>query len=272
MAIVTTPSLIVSPPFDYEPFHPLVGWVSLVTRSNVSADSENASYPASNLANISTNLRWESDSLDEQLVTLTDINGVADYVGIARHNFGTGEVLVAVEGILSAPGEDWETLIGPVQLADDAPAVLRFAKATYSSIRLRLTPDNIKPRCAVMYCGTLTPIKPGILPGYVPLPRALSAEAIDGTSESGEHLGSIITGATLASSAQFRDIDPDFYTLMLKPFIAAANRKAPFFFAWSPEAHPDEVAFAWLKSSAQPLVNRSTEEIDLTLDMGGLAL
>lgn len=272
MAIYTSAGLVITPAYTYEPHHPLVGWRNYVTFAGLTADSSQASYPVTNLANPSTHRGWRSDSLLEQLVTVANIDAAVDYVAIARHNFGTGGIEVSVEAITADPGAVWTEVFAGVLLADDTPAIFRFASGNYVSVRLRLVPTATKPQCAVLYVGSLTALKPGVAPGYVPLPRAKNHTAYNGQSEAGEYLGTIISGASLASTAQIADMDPDFYADEVADFIARANERQPFFFAWSPEDYPTEVAYAWLSASVQPTIARSTGNINLNLPMAGLTL
>ena len=272
MSIFTASALIISPAFARQPHHPLISWDSKVKFGSVAADSSATGYPASNLANPSTLLRWQSASTAEQLVTISNIEGQSDHVAIARHNLGSTGALVSVEGITAEPGAVWEELLDPVLLGDDAPHIFRFAKDSYIGLRLRIVPDGTAPRCAVLYCGELLALMPGLSPGYVPLTQAEQIREFNGTSESGEYLGSIIMGAGLRSTAEVPEIDPDYYDQKLAPFIRAANRKQPFFFAWSPTKHPGQVAYAWLASAASAPVIRGTGQRSLSLDMAGLSI
>src|SRR5690606_20831318 len=101
--------------------------------------SELTDFPASNLANPSTTplQGWRSDSTADQYVTATVSPQVeVDYVGIARHNLGSTQTVVTVEAILADEGADWEVVVEPTTLGDDAPAVFRFAPDFYVGVRL----------------------------------------------------------------------------------------------------------------------------------------
>lgn len=272
MAIFTSHALVIAPTFAYRPRHPLISWNNKVKFGSATADSSATGYPASNLANPSTLLRWQSASTSEQLVTISNIEGQSDHVAIARHNLGSTGALVSVEGITAEPGAVWEELLEAVLLGDDAPHIFRFATGSYTGLRLRIVPDGTAPRCAVLYCGELLALMPGLSLGYVPLTQAEVIRDFNGTSESGEYLGSIILGAGLRSTAEVPEIDPDYFDQKLQPFVSAANRKQPFFFAWSPVKHPGQVAYAWLASAASAPVNRGTGQRSLSLDMAGLSI
>ena len=77
---------------------PLIGWQNLVTFSNVSSDTADADYPITNIANPATNIEWRAADTTAQEIFLA-LNTVedVDYVGIARHNFGSPDAAIAVE-------------------------------------------------------------------------------------------------------------------------------------------------------------------------------
>jgi hypothetical protein len=127
LVLTTTPAL--------SPDNPLIGWKNLVTRSNVSADGENAAHPASNLANPSTFLRWQGIAAAAQYVTaVIDSADDVDYVGIAGHNFGSEQIPIAIEGhtgvdaytkvLLHFDGSD-----GATTFEDSSPAPKAFTPA-----------------------------------------------------------------------------------------------------------------------------------------------
>lgn len=272
MAILISPALVVSPAADFQPHLPLVGWHNQVTAATVSADSETTAYPATNLANPASVLLWVSDTTAEQLVTVINLSGQSDYVGVARHNWGSTGVLVSVEGLTAASSPDFVEIFEPVLLGDDTPHVLQFAKDYYTSIRLRLVPDAVAPRAAVVHVGELLTLPNGIEPGYTPLRDGQEVTRADGWSEAGEYLGGIVSGSKLTSAASIKNIDPDEYDAYVRPFVSAANNGAAFFFIWAPDVRPAEVAYCSLDRAAIPVINYETGEKDLTLSMGGLAL
>lgn len=272
MPLFLSPGLVVGSADGIDLHHPLFGWRNQVSVSNIVADSATTGGPATNLANPATSLLWVSSSTAEQLVTVTDLVGEIDYVGIARHNFGSTGIAISVEAITADSAPNYVEVL-PAQLpADDSPLVLRFARDFYSAVRVRLAPDATAPQMAVLFIGKLLAIAPGLRPGFTPISEARNINLVSGLSESGEHLGAIVVGASLESSAEFEDIDPDFYAADVRPFVRGASAGDPFFFVWDPLTRPDDVAFCWLLRPAMPVISRSTGEISLSLSIGGLAL
>ena len=272
MPLLLSPALVVGGSLTIDAHAPLFGWRNQVALSNIAADSQTDAGPVTNLANPATSLLWVSGSSAEQLITVTDLVDEIDYVGIARHNFGSAGVEISVEAVTAASSPNFVEVFSPQQPADDSPLVLRFSKDFYSAIRIRISPDGTAPRAAVLFIGELLAIKPGIRPGFTPIGEGRDIKLVNGLSEAGEHLGSIIIGASLSTVAQFEDIDPDFYSQVVQPFVRGASAGDPFFFVWDPATHPDDASFCWFEQPARPVISRSTGHIQLSFALGGLAL
>jgi hypothetical protein len=257
---------------------PLIGWHTLVTASNVSADTENASFPVENLANPSTILKWAAGDDSEQYLTIaTALSDDIDYVAIARHNLGTAQVMLSVEGYTELAGSplapDWQELISETILANDDPAIFRFEVGQFLGIRLRFqqtTSPGTPVSIAVLNVGKLLVMERGVdIVEFTPFPFGRTTEVITGRSEAGDFLGRIVTGSTLESSAQFSHLTPYWFRTDMQPFLEASPT-TPFFYAWSPDDYPTEVGFAWLTGDAKPQLNPNTGRFGLTLQMAGI--
>lgn len=267
--IVFSPSLVLSASPTLGPNNPVIGWRNLVTLAGVTADDEDADYPATNLANPSTNLRWQSDTTDEQYLTFdVETEDEVDYVGIARHNFGTGQITVSVEYY---DGADWVELIPEFIPADDAPLLMRFEPTMLEQIRVRLQPTATAPRAAVAYVGLLLVLQHKIYVGHNPLPLSRSADVLTGMSESGEFLGRVVLSERLGTGVSLTNLTPAWVRAELWPFIVA-SKDAPFFFAWRPTEYPLEVGYAWLTNSPKPTNSKNNGMMACDLDLGGVAL
>ena len=121
-----------------------IGYDNAVTISNVSADSEQASYPVTNLANPATNSLWKSDDASSaQYVTITTANAFqVNYVGIANHNFGTADCDIKVQ-IQPNSGDSWETVVDEFTPADNRVILKSWRKANLLSSSGDLTNTNV---------------------------------------------------------------------------------------------------------------------------------
>lgn len=270
--IILAPSLIITPSFAYPHTYPVIGWHNQVVFGQVTADSSEAAYPPSNLANPQTSSKWLSAITTEQLVTVSSLTGLSNYVGIARHNFGSTGATVSVEAITAEPGADWEIVFPGTVPADDAPLMLIFPEGYYTGVRIRVVPNGAAPSAAVLYVGKLLQMLCGVQPGFVPLRDAAVPDTIEGLSESGEFLGAIVSSQARSTSASFQAIDAGWYIEHLREFVIAANQGRPFFFAWNPEDHPDDVGYCWRAGIIRPTIAYPTGMYDMTLPMDGLGL
>lgn len=256
--------------------YPIVGWHNLVTTATISATHENALYPASNLGNPATNLLWKSGSTaDQYLTVLFGAEVEVDYIAVARHNFGGGLMPVTVQGLPfggnPATDGDWVELVAQNLLANDGPALWRFAPTDLIGVRLKLEPDAVQPQAAVLYCGKLLVFERGVQPGHTPIPYARQRDIISPRSQAGEFLGRVISGGALGSSVSIIKLSAEWYRSTLDPFFAVAAEQ-PFFWAWSPERYPTEVGFVWLSNQPVPNPSDLSGYIDIQMQLEGLIL
>jgi hypothetical protein len=103
--IVLSPDLVRETPVEdwratLNANNPVIGYHNIVTPYNLTASSQDPESPASNLGNPTTFDRWLATSASAQAITLaTGYTGLIDYVGIARHNFGTHGGVVSLDGL-----------------------------------------------------------------------------------------------------------------------------------------------------------------------------
>lgn len=243
---------------------PIILWNSLVTTNTLDVSSEDEDYPAINLATDSTIEYWRAADTDPVTIEL-DLEGEQiDAVGIARHNLGSSHATLTVEAFVDGA---WEEVIAPQMLADDSPAMFRFVPTFAASLRITIEGGTAPAQIAVLYAGKLLVMPTGLDIGHVPLDQALETRVVNGRSESGNFLGRIITGQSAQTSAQFSNLDLDWYYDEMVPFIDR-GMSGPFFFAWLPQSRPDDVGFAWLNSDPRPSLN--SLYCDVSLDIGGI--
>jgi Concanavalin A-like lectin/glucanases superfamily len=101
MSLVISSSLVLSAEEDALPAGtPLIGWHDIVTTGNISATTETTGFPVTNLANPSTNLMWIGSTIAHEYLTVNTVSygDEIDYMGIARHNFGSAGIPVTLQG------------------------------------------------------------------------------------------------------------------------------------------------------------------------------
>jgi hypothetical protein len=257
--------------------NPIIGYENLVTASNVSATTEDADHPATALANPATYTYWRgaqgSPGGDDYLTVAVDDDDEIDYVGIARHNFGTGLIPVSVEVQHAAAGA-WTEVVADTLLPDDSPVIFRFTPQAVHAVRVRLQPSlatiPVDPEAGVLYVGKLLILQRRIYVGHTPITLGRQTTIITGRSESGNFLGRIQTGEQRSTSVDLQNLTPAWYRAFFDPFVLAAQL-APFFFGWRPLDYPNESGFAWLTEEPQPSNSRPNGMMSVSLKMNGVA-
>lgn len=253
---------------------PIIGWHNLVTIDAITASYEATPYPATNLANPNTASRWRSThgSTTQYLTVAFDAAETVDYVGLARHNLGSGAAIVQVQ-VQLADSSSWDAVTEERVLPNDAPAVLRFAPIQAQAVRLKIIPSGTIPEISVLHVGKLLVMERGLQDGHVPIHLARSADVVTGQAESGDFLGRIVQSESLDTGVSFRFLRKEWFDSQMLAFTRAGIGR-PFFFAWMPEDFPDEAAFCWLNSDIRPEAQSMARGIYLHIDfqMGALVL
>jgi hypothetical protein len=260
--------------------NPLIGYETVVAAGNVTATTQDADWPASNLANPSTFLKWKADPgspvVDEYLTVTPDSAEDIDYVGIAGHNFGSGQMPVSIEYLdETASPPDWVELITETLLPDDGPVLFRFTPQPFTQLRVRIQPSLAavpveQAFAAVLYVGKLLILQRRIFVGHTPIPYGRRLNVANHRSISGAFLGRIVLSETTETSVELQALTPDWYRSYFEPFLVAA-KETPFFFAWRPGAYPREVGFAWLTGDPQPSNQMANGLMQVSFDMAGIA-
>jgi hypothetical protein len=266
--IVFSSALVLSRVDDETSDLPMILWESLVTVSNITADEEDADYPATNMANPQTSSLWKSGSTVDGYITVT-LSGSdeTDSLAVARHNWGSGLVVVSVEGELAGI---WSEVVEEQLLGDDAPAMFVFEADFYTGLRFKLQPASVEPQAAVVYAGATLTVERNVQPGFQPIRYARDRQMLNGVAMNGDFIGNIITSERLASTFDVHLLDGDWYWENMQPFVTQAME--PFFLAMFPDTEPENVAYCWATNNPRPMVSQITGEVDISMQLGGLGL
>lgn len=248
---------------------PLIAWHNVILDTTTTADSEDTDFPAVNVANPASYLKWKSLTTDIQYFTIhfEDVEPEeTDYIAIAGHNLGSTRTSVKVETFIDGA---WTELVQEVMPADDTVIIFRYTRGAYGDIRFKFGIGTAPPELAVVYLGRILVLQRRIYVGHIPITYGRSTEVVNGMSESGVFLGRIILRETNGTSFTMNNIMPDWYRTYMDPFIQAA-REYPFFFSWRPGDYPLETGFAWITNNPQPSNARANGMMQITLQMGGV--
>lgn len=205
------------------------------------------------------------------LTVTTNYVDDTDYVGIARHNFGTIAATVSVEA-RSGVG-DWAEIVEEFIPADDAPLILRYTPETYTEVRVKIQPvAGTVPYAAVLYVGKLLPLQRNIYVDHRPITYSRNTEVFTGVSESGNYLGRVVLKYGNDTALALRNLTPLWYRNSLDPVIVQMQSR-PIFFAWRPQTYPLEVGYAWLPPGAnpKPFNQRANGMMGIDIPLDGIA-
>jgi hypothetical protein len=253
---------------------PLIGWHNLVTISNISTTTEDNDFPATNLANPATHLKWRAGvNSSTEYITITLGSDSINYVAVARHNFGVAQTIVTLEEFTGG-SPPWQEIAFSTMPAiiDNSPLILRFAARTATAIRLVLNSSIYVPEAAVLYAGMVLQMERSIdiNPDHVPLPLGVRTSLVTGMSESGNFLGRIMLSQFRESTAEFAHVTPSWYRSTFDEFVIA-SKDTPFFWVWNPDEYPNETGFGWLIEDIMPETDPITRRVAFQMRMRGVA-
>lgn len=248
---------------------PRFGWHNLVTESNVSADEEDADHPIEYLAMQSTALYWKGENAGAQVITVN--LGAAqdvDYIAWARHNFASAGITYNIRH--SSDGmAPWTTIAGPIVAPNDYTVIHEFDTVTDQYFQIQITAATSEaPEIGVLYLGEILRMPRRVYVGYTPFSLAKQSTVSNGFSESGQFLGRIKRREVYENPITFDNLTATFVH-GLREFFAAAE-EYPFFFAWRPDAYPDEVGFCWFTSDPRSQNAAPNGDMQISIDMRGI--
>jgi hypothetical protein len=249
--------------------NPRIGYHNLVTEATVFAEHEDPDYPALNMANPATYLKWRgSETTSEQSVGihLSPAENV-NYFAIARHNLGTIGSEYFFE--YSTNGTTWTALTTPRVPADDYAIIHEFPTTFAQHFRLTMSSNGDAPEIGVLYVGRILTLQRRIYVGHTPLPFGRDTTVSVGVSEEGEFLGRTVRRRMYTSTVQMGNITPLWYREYLDPFFEAAA-SIPFFWAWRPGPYPNEVGYAWLNGDGRATNQRPNGMMEISFNMQGI--
>src|SRR3990167_3337657 len=183
MSVVASSNLVVSPQgIGLTADHPIVGWHNIVTTANLAASSEDSGYPATNLGNPATHLRWRAASAspqgEQEITVTTGYVDEIDYLAVARHNFSSNANAVRVGYYQDGSPDEWVDLVGETMLPDDGPALFRFNPQSLETIVLRIAAGSDTPEIGALYVGKLIVLPRTLWQRMTPPPMARASTVV----------------------------------------------------------------------------------------------
>jgi hypothetical protein len=243
---------------------PRLCYQNIVTSGTVTATSEKAGFPDSNMSNSSTQFGWEASTTADQTITIDNSDRLEiDYIGIARHNLSQSglEVRVRFEAVTVI---DWQ----PV--SDNQTILFLFTVATPDTIYIDIRGITNAAKVSVVYAGQSLQLERNIYVGHTPINYGRDRTVVTGVSQSNEYLGEITLSQSLSNSVSLSNLTPAWYRESLDPFFAQSPRK-PCFFAWYPSKYKTEVGYVWVEGNPRPVNSRANGMMDMSWNFRGIS-
>ncbi len=264
MAVVISDALVLTQQALQDTRAPRLCWRNIVSETAITASSETAENPVTNLANPSTAFQWEAADATEQYIDI-DIELVIDYIGIARHNLQP----VAEIRIQFRIGVDYTTVFDWDNVPSRQVLLYFINEANPDGIRIGIRNNPVAPKIAVVYAGVSTVLQRNIYVGHTPITMGRDTVTVGSYSENGQYLGEIVRRESRNNSINLENLTPDWYRDNLDPFISQRPRK-PAFFSWRPEKYPTEVGYVWISGNPRPSNQRPNGMMEISIDFEGI--
>jgi hypothetical protein len=179
-----------------------------------------------------------------------------DYIGIARHNFGTRGYAVSVEH--SFDGSEWVASTNPAIPPNNKSIFIVFVEQTAPFWRLRISYTTggsaqiIQYQIAHIKLGKAIRFARPRYVGEIPSGMDYQVEMIRSKSDSGQIVSSVLTSSHLPYNITQNHTDPQFVRQTINPFLrhcqlleptAGNGPRGTFFYAWRPEDYPNELMY-----------------------------
>lgn len=235
--------------------NPRIGWRTFAVFGTITADTEQADYPASNVVAPQTFSQWRAETNEEQsLYVTTSEPQTADYVAVYGHNWGSKNTTVNIE--YSEDGLAWTAATLP-SIPDSRDRVFfkEFDPITAAFWRLRLEPAgdlyDDPPEASLFYIGEVLKLPRRIYVGHVPLPLGRSVQLSTGVSTNGQFLGRYVESITNQTGVDMGYLSPEFIRGEFDEFVRGCLDR-PFFWTWRPGTYDYEAGLAWYAGSSVP--------------------
>lgn len=240
----------------------VLGYQNLLNVNNVTATSEVAADPITNIANPATAYVWRATSAATQTITINTAGQTVDYIGIARHNLNQVGLTVTVKynGI---------TIVPSTAISDVQALMFLQNEATPTTVEIIIAGATEAPVIGVLYIGKALRLQRNIYVGHTPITYGRQRKSVNGISENGQYLGEIVVREMNGTGVSLQNLTPDWYRTQLDPYFKLKPRP-PCFWAWRPEGYGAEVGYCWVDGNPSMSNQRSNGMVECSWQFTGI--
>ena len=255
---------------DFNDNNPIIGYHSVLTPDDITAPTETSLRPAYNAWTPDTALVWEGFgavafpggvTVTQHLVLENSNNALIDYIGIARHNFGSAQLTYRIQ-YSDDGGTTWGDITTDAIVGTDDAIMHYFDARTSGFFRIRITKTSTEvpaPIVGHVKLGQALVLQRRMYVGHTPgITKNVKRQSYG--SENGQYLGQVIQRSYRTTTIQQENNSPAFVRANILPFVNHVNghvvvdgtAPSTFFFAWRPSDYPDEVLYGWTRDNIEP--------------------
>ena len=273
MSVHITPDLLADPDL-YSLSHARIGFHSHLNESavNLTATAGAEGFPAQSMTNPAT---WERYKLSLSPPTITIVNSFGgmsfDYIAIGSHSLAGCTIHIHS----SSDGITWDEIVAPTSIVDNNAIMFMFLPEFKSQCRLTITgvvSEFVSPKTiGHIKIGQLLKMHRPIYGGHSPITLSLNNVTKPAVSEKGQWLGASIQRRGMKTKFSWKNIDPAWYRTYFQSFVDSEPTANPFFIAWSPFKHSDEVGYCLASSDIKPTNSGTRNYMDVSLSVDGFS-
>jgi len=249
-----------------------IGYTTVGTDTNMTASTQAAGFPVTNLSNPLTTHRWKPTALPA-IVTI-DITDAQDltFMGIASHTLATRECILDFQ-YSTNDGSSWESL-GTTSPSDNKPIMYIFSQlsALWRIVitRAEESSETEIPSLGVFWVGEALVMERGIYQGHTPITMSRETTLTTNITNAGQYAGNSIKREGVNGSFDWNNLSALWVRQYFEPFVKAV-RAAPFFVAWRPGEFPNEVGFVWTTDDIKPVNSGPRDLMSVSISVNGFS-
>lgn len=249
---------------------PIIMFDNRLNDCTPTATSTAVGYDVLNLRDLRPYTWWKATSTATQYIT-TPLAGAktANCLAIYGHNLGTIGATVSVE----CSSDNFQTDV-TVALAGFVPmndkAILKtFTQLSKQDWRLKITGASAAAQMAILCIGDKLQFERFVTGNFDPNEEEIKGRSLK--DDDGQLLGADIDHIKVAVSVSWKYLTPSWVKNSFRPaWDSHIRRLKPFFFAWDPGDHPDEVYFVRVPDGHRLRMPYDPVRRSLTLDLHGV--
>ena len=235
---------------DYPLNHARILYDNLATESNTTVSSQEAGFPASALANPATYEFWKPSALPAKITVDLGSAISVDCVAFGAHSFNFHPVNIDIE--YSFDNSTWTAVsAGTVVAGTAAPVMVLFDKVDARYWRACISGTDA-PQIGVFFLGKCLQMQRPFYGGHTPINYGRVTEYVGNMSEGGQILGTSIVRRGTQTSFAWQHLKRDWVDANFNPFIKSVRGGQPFFIAWNPLQHPQDVGYVFVGEDIRP--------------------